>query len=307
MLIDWDKARINEPTIATIGVFDGVHRGHQAILSLLLERSFTLGLPGVVVTFDPHPSEVIKRERIEFLLDLKDRLDLIDQFPHQYNILINFDEKFSEKTAESFIAEIKEKINVREIVIGYNFQFGKGRKGNVRFLQEIAGKYKFKVSIVPPVEYEGLPISSSRIREELKKGNITPATEMLGRYFYLKGRVIRGKGLGKEIGFPTANISIPKRIIIPKLGVYASIGSVDEERLIGVTNIGYAPSLKGEEITVETHFLDFNKDIYDKLIKIELVEYIRPEIKFSSLEQLVNQINFDIKFARDIVKKKISG
>lgn len=307
MLIDWDRAKINEPTIATIGVFDGVHKGHQAILSFLLERSFTLGLPGVVVTFDPHPSEVIKKEKIEFLLDLKDRLDLIDQFPHQYNILINFDEKFSEKTAENFIAEMKENINVREIVIGYNFQFGKGRRGNVKFLQEIAEKYKFKVSIVPPVEYEGSPISSSRIREELKKGNITPATEMLGRYFYLKGRVIRGKGLGKEIGFPTANISIPKRIIIPKLGVYASIGRVDEEKLIGVTNIGYAPSLKGEEITVETHFLDFNKDIYDKLIKIELVEYIRPEIKFSSLEQLVNQINLDIKFARDIVKKKISG
>ncbi|MGC8972360.1 MAG: bifunctional riboflavin kinase/FAD synthetase [bacterium] len=307
MLIDWDRVKINEPTIVTIGVFDGVHRGHQVILSLLLERSFALGLPGVVVTFDPHPSEVIKKEKIEFLLDLKDRLDFIDQFPHMYNILINFDEKFAEKTAESFIAEMKEKINMREIVIGYNFQFGKGRKGNAKFLQEIAEKYKFKVSIVPPVEYEGLPISSSRIREALKRGNVTSATEMLGRYFYLKGRVIRGKGLGKEIGFPTANISPPKRIIIPKLGVYASIGRVDDEKLIGVTNIGYAPSLKGEEITVETHFLDFNKDIYDKLIKIELVEYIRPEIKFNSLEQLVNQINFDIKSTRDIIKKKISG
>ncbi len=307
MLIDWDRVKINEPTIVTIGVFDGVHRGHQVILSLLLERSFALGLPGIVVTFDPHPSEVIKKEKIEFLLDLKDRLDFIDQFPHMYNILINFDEKFAEKTAESFIAEMKEKINMREIVIGYNFQFGKGRKGNAKFLQEIAEKYKFKVSIVPPVEYEGLPISSSRIREALKRGNVTSATEMLGRYFYLKGRVIRGKGLGKEIGFPTANISPPKRIIIPKLGVYASIGRVDDEKLIGVTNIGYAPSLKGEEITVETHFLDFNKDIYDKLIKIELVEYIRPEIKFNSLEQLVNQINFDIKSTRDIIKKKISG
>ncbi|MBC7320989.1 bifunctional riboflavin kinase/FAD synthetase [bacterium] len=307
MLVDWDKAHISEPTITTIGVFDGVHRGHQAILSLLIERSFTLGLPGVVVTFDPHPLEIIKRERIEFLLDLNDRLDLIDQFPHTYNVLINFSERFAEKTAEDFIKELKDRLNMREIVIGYNFQFGKGRKGNIKFLQEASKRYSFKVSVVLPVEYNGAPISSSRIRSALKDGNVNSANEMLGRYFYLKGRVIRGKGLGKEIGFPTANIAVPNRIIIPRLGVYATIGTIDSERFIGVTNIGFAPSLKGEkDITIETHFLDFDRDIYDKLIKIELIDYIRPEIKFSSLEQLVNQINTDIKSARNILKRIIS-
>lgn len=304
MLIDWDKAYISEPTIITIGVFDGVHRGHQSILSFLIERSFTLGFPGVVVTFDPHPLEIIKKERIELLLDLNDRLELIDQFPHTYNVLINFNDRFAEKSAEDFIKELKDKLNMREIVIGYNFQFGKGRRGNIKFLQEISSKYNFKVSVVPPVEYKGSPISSSRIRASLKKGEINSANEMLGRYFYIKGRVIKGKGLGKEIGFPTANIAIPNRIIIPKLGVYATIGMIDNERFIGVTNIGFAPSIKGEkEITVETHFLDFNRDIYDKLIKVELVAYIRQEIKFSSLEQLVNQINLDVKSARNIIKK----
>lgn len=307
MLVDWEKIYINEPTVVTIGVFDGVHRGHQSILSLLIERSFTLGLPGVVVTFDPHPLEIIKREKVELLLDLNDRLSLINQFPHTYNVLINFNDRFAEKTAEDFVKELKDRFNMREIVIGYNFQFGKGRKGNIKFLQEVSDKYGFKVSIVPPVLYEGSPISSSRIRTALKKGNINSANEMLGRYFYLKGRVIRGKGLGKEIGFPTANIAIPNRIITPKLGVYATIGTIDDERFIGVTNIGFAPSIKGEkDVTVETHLLDFNRDIYDKLIKIELVAYIRQEIKFSSLEQLVNQINIDIESARSIIKNILS-
>ncbi len=306
MLVDWDKAYINEPTIVTVGVFDGVHRGHQSILSLLIERSFTLGLPGIVVTFDPHPLEIIKKEKIELLVDLNDRLELIDQFPHTYNVLINFNDRFAEKSAEGFIKELKDRLNMREIVIGYNFQFGKGRRGNIKFLQEISSKYNFKVSIVPPVEYEGAPISSSRIRLSLKKGDIIHANEMLGRYFYIKGRVIKGKGLGKEIGFPTANIAISNRIIIPKLGVYATIGTIDNERFIGVTNIGFAPSIKGEkEVTVETHFLDFNRDIYDKLIKVELVAYIRQEIKFNSLEELVNQINLDVESARNIIKKII--
>ncbi|MCX7795675.1 MAG: bifunctional riboflavin kinase/FAD synthetase [bacterium] len=303
MLVDWDKTYIDKPTVVTIGVFDGVHRGHQSILSLLAERSFTLGLPGVVVTFDPHPLEVIKKERVELLLDLNDRLDLIDQFPHSYNVLINFNDRFAEKSPEDFVRELKDRLNMREIIIGYNFQFGKGRRGNTKFLQEISNKYCFKVSVVSPVDYEGAPISSSRIRTALKKGDIFSANEMLGRYFYIKGRVIRGKGLGKEIGFPTANIALPNRIIIPRLGVYATIGTVDNERIVGVTNIGFAPSVKGgKEVTIETHFLDFNKDIYDKLIKIELVAYIRQEIKFSSLEQLVNQINIDIESARNIIK-----
>lgn len=308
MLIDWSRIKINQPTIVTIGVFDGVHRGHQAILSLLVEKSFTFGLPGVVVTFDPHPSEIVRREKVEFLLDINDRLAIIENFPHTYTVLIRFDEQFAEKTPEEFIREMKEKLNLKEIIIGQNFYFGKGRKGNINLLEELGERYNFKVSIVPPVEYQGVPISSSRIRDALKKGNINSANEMLGRYFFLKGRVIRGKGLGKEIGFPTANISVPSRIIIPKLGVYASIGTIEDEKFIGVTNIGFAPSLKGEkEVTVETHFLDFNRDIYDRLVKIELLEYIRPELRFSSLEQLVTQINIDIESARDIIKRKVLG
>ena len=308
MLIDWGRIKINEPTIVTIGVFDGVHRGHQAILSLLVEKSFTFGLPSVVLTFDPHPSEIVRKERIEFLLDINDRLAIIEKFPHSYTVLIRFDEQFAEKTPEEFVREMKERLNLKEIIIGQNFHFGKGRKGNINLLQGLGERYNFRVSIVPPVEYQGVPISSSRIRDALKKGNINSANEMLGRYFFLKGRVIRGKGLGKEIGFPTANISLPSRIIIPKLGVYASIGTIEDEKFIGVTNIGFAPSLKGEkEVTVETHFLGFNRDIYDRLVKIELVEYIRPEIKFSSLEQLVTQIKNDIESARDIIRKKVSG
>lgn len=306
MLVNWDEARSKDPTIITLGIFDGVHRGHQSILSLLSERSLTLGLPGVVITFDPHPVEIVYKKKIELLLDLSDRLSLIDQFLHSYNVLINFDSHFAEKSPEDFIRELIERLNVKEIIIGYNFQFGKGKRGNIRLLEELGQKYRFKVSIVPPVEYNGFPISSSRIRTALKNGDVNSANDMLGRPFYLKGRVIRGKGIGKEIGFPTANISIPQRIIIPRPGVYAVIGTIEGERYIGVTNVGFAPTIKRENnISVETYLIDLNRDIYDLLVKLEFIEWIRPEIKFDSIDQLISRIRIDIETARQIIQRKL--
>jgi riboflavin kinase/FMN adenylyltransferase len=306
MLVEWDTAQIKDPTVITLGVFDGVHKGHQTILSLLSEMSLTSGLPGVVVTFDPHPLEIVGKIKVELLLDLNDRLSIIDQFPHSLNVLIKFDSKFAEKSPEDFVKELAEKFNIREIIIGYNFQFGKGRRGDIRFLEEAGKKYKFRVMAVPPVEYNGSSISSSRIRYTLKDGDINSANEMLGRPFYLKGRVIRGRGLGKEIGFPTANISVPQRLIIPKPGVYAVIGTVEEKKFMGVTNIGSAPTVRRESsITVETHFINFNQNIYDKLVKLDFIERIRPEIKFDSIDQLVLQIRRDIETAEEIIKRKV--
>lgn len=305
MLSDWNKVEIKDPTIITIGVFDGVHRGHQVILSRLSERGLTLGLPGVVITFDPHPLEIIRKTRLELLMDLTDRLSLIDQFPHSHNVLINFDSHFAEKSPEDFVRELLERFNMREIVIGYNFQFGKGRRGNTRFLEELGQRYRFKVFIVPPVEYNGSPISSSRIRAALKNGDIDSTNDMLGRPFYIKGRVIRGKGIGKELGIPTANISIPQRIITPRPGVYAVIGTIDGERYVGVTNVGFAPTIKREgNITIETHFIGLNRDIYDSLLKLEFIGWIRPEIRFDSVDQLISRIRTDIELAKQIIQKK---
>lgn len=305
MLVDWNKAQTKDPSIITLGVFDGVHKGHQAILSFLTERSLTMGLPGIVITFDPHPLEIIGKKRVELILDLNDRLSIIDQFPHSLNVLINFDKNFAEKSPEEFIKELVEKFNVREIIIGYNFQFGKGKRGNAKLLKDLGEKYGFKVVTVSPVEYKGSAISSSRIRNTLKDGDISSANEMLGRAFYLKGRVIRGKGIGKELGFPTANISVSQRIIIPKPGVYAVIGTIARERVAGVTNIGFAPTIRREpDITVETHFIGFDRDIYDELIKLEFIDRIRPEIRFESVEDLVSQIREDIETAKEIIRKK---
>jgi riboflavin kinase/FMN adenylyltransferase len=306
-LLNWEEAKIDKPTIVTLGVFDGVHRGHQKILNSLVDRSLSIGLPGVVITFHPHPMNVVARAHTGLVMDLEDRLKFIEKFPHSYTVLIQFNEEFSKKSPGEFIEELVKKFNVKEIIVGYNFQFGKARKGDVNFLKKIGEDYGFRVSIVPPVEYNGHPISSSRIREELKRGNIKEANKMLGRPFYIKGRVLKGKGLGKELGFPTANIFPPEGILVPRFGVYASIGEIEGERkYIGVTSIGVAPTVRVDSIvTVETHFLDFEENIYDRLLKINLIEWIRPEIRFRSVEALVVQISKDIELTRKVIKTEV--
>jgi len=306
MVLSWENVKIDKPTIVTLGVFDGVHRGHQKILASLTDRSLSIGLPGLVITFDPHPSETITKTHTELVMDLKDRLKFIEKFPHSYTVLVRFNEEFSRKTPREFVEELVKKFNIKEIIVGYNFQFGRARKGDINFLRKAGADYEFKVRVIPPVEYKGHPVSSSRIREELKRGNIRDTNEMLGRPFYIKGRVIRGRGLGKELGFSTANILPPEGILIPRFGVYASVGEIESERkYIGVTSIGVAPTVRVDSIvTVEIHFLDFDEDIYDRFVKINLVEWLRPEIRFRSAEALVAQIAKDIKFTREIIKNE---
>jgi len=303
-LTRWEEIRIDKPTIVTLGVFDGVHKGHQKILNSLVDRSLSIGLPGVVITFHPHPAEVITKTRIGLIMDLEDRIKLIERFPHSYTVLISFNEEFSKKTPIEFIEELVQRFNLEEIIVGYNFQFGKAHKGDVSLLKNLGERYGFKVSVIPPVEYKDRPISSSRIREELKRGNIRDANEMLGRPFSIKGRVLRGKGLGKELGFPTANILPPEGILTPRFGVYASIGEIEDGRkYVGVTSIGLAPTVRFDQTVIaETYLLDFTEDIYDRFIRVSLIEWLRPEIRFKSIEALVEQIKKDIAITREIIK-----
>ncbi|MGB9682068.1 MAG: bifunctional riboflavin kinase/FAD synthetase [bacterium] len=303
-MITWEEIQIDKPTIVTLGVFDGVHKGHQKILNSLVDKSLTLGLPGVVITFHPHPSDVITKSHIGLIMDLEDRIKLIEKFPHSYTVLIQFNEEFSKKLPIEFVEELIKRFNIKEIIVGYNFQFGKARRGDVNLLKNLGETYGFKVLVVPPVEYKDRPISSSRIREELKKGNIKDANEMLGRPFSIKGRVLRGKGLGKELGFPTANILPPEGILIPRFGVYASIGEIEDgRRYIGVTSIGIAPTVRADQMAVvETHLLDFSGDIYDRFMRINLIEWLRPEVRFKSIDALVEQIRKDISITREIMK-----
>ena len=297
-----DIAEFPRETAVTFGVFDGIHLGHQAVINTLLQRAAADNLMSVLVGFYPHPLAFLAPERCPPLLTpLAKRVKILQQFGIDEIVILSFDAQIATMSPESFVERVLlKKCRARHVVVGYACQFGKDRAGNAEGLAALSQNYTFDVSVVPPTEVNGTPVHSTRIREALAQGDLERSSELLGRPYSLVGHVVHGDGRGKEIGFPTANIETQNQVYPPN-GVYAIRAKLEEQWLAGVLNIGMRPTFNGANIQVEGHFFDFNEMIYGKLVEIFLVEKIRNERKFPSLEFLIQQIQRDIAAAAEIL------
>ena len=292
------------PSVA-LGNFDGVHLGHQEILRRTVETAHRKGRDAVVYTFDPHPRLVLNKvPEIPRITTPRERVRILESLGIDVLVLAEFTTEFAAQSPEEFVENVLvEELGTRNLFIGENYRFGKGRAGTSHTLRKMAYELGFIVHVVPPVRYGGIVVSSSRIREHLARGEIAEANYLLGREFTIEGRVIHGHHRGKGLGFPTANIK-PEVKLHPPEGVYAVYCLTGEDIHSAVMNIGYNPTFKDRQVSYEVHILDFERDLYGEFITAYMVERLRPEMTFSSAEDLRAQIGRDTERTRQVLAQK---
>jgi riboflavin kinase/FMN adenylyltransferase len=288
----------------TIGVFDGVHRGHQEILANLTAGAHMNDAPAVVLTFWPHPAVVLgKRNDLKSLSTPEERAELLGGLGVDVVITQPFTPEFSQLSALDFMRLVSERLGLRSLWIGYDFALGHNREGNLDRLTEIGKGLGYGVQAIGPVKNGEDVLSSSLIRQRIRSGEVARAAENLGRYYALSGPVVHGDGRGRRINIPTANIDYHKDKVIPSNGVYACWAWVGREKRPAAVNIGINPTFTPDKETpnVEAHILDFNRELYAQELKLEFVQYLREELKFDSVEALLEQIHADIARTREIL------
>ena len=293
-------------SILTIGTFDGVHIGHNKILTKLVEESKKNNLSSLIMTFFPHPRIVLqKSEEIKMIDTMDEKIHLFEKTGVDNLIIQPFDENFSKIRAKEFVEEILVKrLKIKHIIIGYDHRFGKDREASVEDLKKFGLNYMFTVEEIAAQEIHSIAISSTKIRNAILKGEIKKCNEYLGRNFMLTGKVVHGDGLGKKINFPTANIQIKEPYkIIPKNGVYLAKTIFNSNIYFGMMNIGVRPTIGGKNKSLEIYFFNFKDNIYDKTISIEIINKIRDEEKFSSIDELKTQLKKDEQFCLKLINK----
>lgn len=290
----------------TIGNFDGVHYGHQQLFATVVEKAQSLGGTSVVITFDPHPLQVLLPGGIKLISTYRQKEELIELSGIDVLLVIPFTREFATTTADIFVADLLVKrLGVKELVVGYDYAFGKGRSGNIEFLKQQGRIYGFPVTVVEACYLGDQLVSSSKIRELVKKGEMAAARDLLGRHYQIRGTVRVGKQRGgKVIGFPTANLSFNEEDLVPKHGVYVTQVCCEGREYGGILNIGYNPTFGEEQLVAETHIFDFNEDIYGKPIKVNLLQFLRAERKFSGPKELSEQIARDVLLAKKILSRQ---
>ncbi|TAK55292.1 MAG: bifunctional riboflavin kinase/FAD synthetase [Bacteroidetes bacterium] len=291
-----EMMRYEPRTVLTIGTFDGVHLGHQKILQSAVERAKNLATRSVVVTFDPHPREIVGKGPVEHLSTLDERLGYLEQIGIDETLVIDFTAEFSQTTAVSFYENyLVKKIGVCEVVIGHDHFFGRNREGSIEVLQQIGRKMGFVVTVIPGVSVSGQVVSSSLIRRSLLAGNVELAAAYLGRHYSLKSTVIAGDKRGRQLGFPTANLMYDAaKKLTPALGVYVAKVTDGKQEHFGMLNIGVLPTFKTNgQRQVEVHLLDYEGDLYGATLTVFFLRRLRGEQKFSSIDDLIAQLQQD--------------
>jgi riboflavin kinase/FMN adenylyltransferase len=291
-------------TWLTVGTFDGVHRGHQEIVSQLAAGAHLLGYPAVVLTFYPHPAVVLgKRSDPFYLTTPEERADLLGEFGADIVITQPFDRQLASTTALDFISGLHRQLGMRHLVIGQGFALGKDRQGNAARLAELGTEFGYTVEEFSPIQMDGSIVSSSRIRAALADGDLDQVARLLGRPFAVTGRVVPGDGRGHTIGIPTANLDLWAERAIPKAGVYVSQATVNGKVWGAVTNVGVRPTFEVQPVPprVETHLLDFKADLYGEEMRLSFLARLRDEQRFSDIQALVTQIQSDILAARQVL------
>lgn len=280
-------------TILTIGTFDGVHLGHQKVLERLTNSAKENNLESTVLTFFPHPRTILNPNKpLKLINSVKERTELLNRSKVDNLIIHPFDKNFSELDPEKYVFEILvKKLKAKIILIGYDHKFGKNRTADITDLKIYGKKYGFKVIEIKAEEISNIAISSTKIRKAISEGNISTAKKYLGYDFSLSGKIVHGKSIGRTLGFPTANIEVKEEYkLLPKNGVYLIQSVINHNKYFGMMNIGIKPTIKESSKTIEVNFFDFEGDLYDKNIEVNIKKFIRDEIKFDSLELLKSQI-----------------
>jgi riboflavin kinase/FMN adenylyltransferase len=294
-----ENANIARPTVLTLGVFDGLHLGHQRIIQTVVERAKELDAVSTAITFDPHPRAVLHPESAPPLLQTLDqRLAALEFLGIEQTIVIRFNLEFASIKAEDFLREvIYDRLQAKEVYLGKGFAFGKGRAGNIELLRKISSELGFFADEVPEVRLRGTRVSSSKIRELLAAGRVNPARRMLGRPYGVEGKIIRGDRRGHRLGFPTANLQ-PQNRVIPRTGVYVTATLIGDTWRRSITNVGIRPTFGGDaEPSVETYIFDFDGDLYGDVLRVRFLHRLRDEKKFSGIDELKAQIERDSRRA----------
>jgi len=283
-------------SVITIGTFDGVHIGHKKIINQLTSISSKNNLISILLSFFPHPKMVLQNDKeLKLINSIQEKEGLLNSLNLDYLIIKEFTKEFSRLSALEFVRDILvNKLNAKHIIIGYDHHFGRNRTANIEQLKEFGELYDFKVTEILAQDIDDIAISSTKIRKALINGEITLANKFLGYNFFFSGNVVHGNNIGKTISFPTANIKIDAPYkLVPKNGVYIVKTTIENQITFGMMNIGYNPTFNGKQKSIEIHFINFNKNIYDKTLTIEMILRIRNEIKFNSVDDLKKQLEQD--------------
>ena len=296
----------SKSSVVTIGTFDGIHKGHQKIFNKVINASKQNNLSSAVLTFFPHPRIILnKYNDIKMIDTLDEKIEHLKKIGIENLIIHPFDKKFSLLSADQFIKEyLTEKLKLKHIIIGYDHRFGKGREASVSDLKEYSKEFNFIVDEIDAQEIEKIAISSTKIRNSINQGDLETTKKYLGRFFSLTGKVVKGDGLGKQIDYPTANILIEEDYkIIPKDGVYYIRTTIDNKLYNGMMNIGHRPTIGNKAKSIEVNLFNFDRDIYDKIISVDVVVKIRDEKKFSSINALKAQLAKDEEHCLKLINK----
>jgi riboflavin kinase / FMN adenylyltransferase len=287
------------PSVVALGVFDGVHLAHRAILGAAVSRARELGVQALACTFDPHPMEVLQPDRAPVpLTTIPERLDLMAETGLDGAVVIAFTRALAAMEPEAFVKDVLVgRLRAREVVVGFNHRFGRGARGDAAMLESLGERLGFRAHVVEPLQVDGVPVSSTEVRAALQRGDVTVARRFLGRPYSVGGTVVHGAGRGRTLGFPTANVRPDRPVLVPA-GVYGCDLLLDGSAHPAVVNIGVRPTFGEATTTVEAHVLDFAGDMYDRHVVLRFLERLRPERKFASVEDLKAQIAEDIKEAR---------
>lgn len=291
-----DSYSSTQKTFVTIGTFDGVHKGHQKVLKKLVTSAKKNNAKSVLLTFFPHPRMVLQEDvNIKLINTLEERIELLKKTTIDVLVVQQFTKEFAKQSALDFVRNLLvNKLNISKLVIGYDHHFGKNREGNFEQLEKFGHTYGFKVKRISVKDIDNIGVSSTKIRKAILKGDISKANRYLGHNFTLTGTVIKGKNLGEKIGFPTANLQVNEAYkLIPKTGAYIVKSNINNSSVYGMMNIGFRPTVSGKNQTIEIHFFNFNKSLYDEKITVELLEFLREEQKFESVNSLKKQLIAD--------------
>lgn len=286
---------VAEPSVITMGKFDGLHRGHETLIEILKEKNASEGLKSIVFTFDIPPKSEVTGVEAKVLTTNEEKRYIFEEAGVDYLIECPFTKEVMCMEPRAFVEWIVKSLNVKCIVVGNDFHFGHKRAGDYQLLQEMSKELSYEVIVLNKLKEDNRDISSTFIREEIAKGNIKKANHLLGYSYFVKGKVVHGKKIGRTIGIPTVNLILSEDKLLPPFGVYATRIQVKDKEYFGVTNVGRKPTIAGNNpIGVETYIIDFSQDVYDEIITVRFTEFLRPEKKFDSIEDLKYQMSADI-------------
>lgn len=306
MLVEEELAHLSpiKDTLITVGVFDGVHLGHKCLLEELVKTAKKDNLISVVITFRRHPQSLFEAGTgLKLLTSLPQKIKLLKDEGVEAVITLDFTLELAQIGPRQFVELLKKYLKMNGLMVGPDFAMGRNREGDIDTLRSLEKSMGFKLTVVPPVFKNSEPISSTNIRNALAMGDMEKVNGMLGRYFMLEGRVIIGRGRGRDLGFPTANIDIDPMQALPADGVYATLAYIDDKPLHSITNIGRRPTFAEREQTIEVHIFDYNGNLYRRNLKVDIIERIRGEQRFNSSEELIKRITEDIIEANAILSR----